>query len=150
MNKDRICLPHRIHLEYAFIGFMALLTILLFMSVTMDKNSYYALDSHPVYDSLIILIIVFIALLNQIYMQYKIWFNGVGTIICFKVSCWSTQKIFFIYHPPLNKFFAKGLPQYWYFNVKWFELLVISIMMLLLCELFYVFCKSFFTYGIRK
>lgn len=125
---------------YLFILFV--LSFFLFFKVTMSKNTYYGLDNSGLYHALVWLSIVFMLALNHFYAKYKLVYNLVLTYLLSRLSLYCTHLVFRMYHLPLDKFFKKGLPQYWYWNFKWFELFVFALVLIVLLELsFYLLRK---------
>jgi hypothetical protein len=108
----------------------------------MGKNEYYGLDNSGLYDALVWSSIVFVLMLNHMYARYKIVYNLLLTYLLVSLSLYCTHLVFRMYRLPLDKFFKKGLPQYWYWNLKWFELFVFALVLIVLLELsFYLIRK---------
>lgn len=129
-------------ITFSYLFLILVISLFLFFKVTMSKNEYYGLCDSRLYDALVWLSIVFVFLLNHFYNKQRIAYNIVSTYLLSRLSLYCTHLIFRMYHFPLDKFFSKGLPQYWYLNYKWFELFVFTLILVALSELlFFLFRK---------
>ena len=130
----------RYKIEFIFILILIFLSAVLFFNMQMDKLAYYEMDRNVMYDTIVCGMIGYILIYNHFIFKYKIWLNLLFAGIVVKTAVIISDPLFRITIQEFVKHGNNIKPIGWEFNYKWFELLLVGILLVLLTEmLFWIF-----------
>jgi|GEM_PF-4591025 hypothetical protein len=121
---------------------MLLVSLLLFMKVNMNKNEYYDMDTSLIFTIVMCMLISSAFVFNHYFLRYTIWLNVIITCIIFKLSVIITNKLMWLALRKIETLNAENLPLGWQYNYKWFEFLVVGLIMVVISELVFNIKKT--------
>lgn len=127
----------RYRVEFYFLLFLMVITLVLFFQVTMYKTEFYGIDTNPIYNTVYWIVILCLFAFNHFVLVYKIWLNLILTCLIVFISVSSTMWLSSKIIQALVQMDNQVTPYGWHFKYKWFELSLIGIMIVILTELIF-------------
>jgi hypothetical protein len=93
------------------------------------------MNKNPIYSTIQWMTLGCLLVFNHFVLKYKIWINSVVTVIILFISIRTTDILFKILSTTFGRIGSQVLPLGWQY--KWFELLALSILIVILTEFIY-------------
>jgi hypothetical protein len=133
---------NRRSIELRFLGVLLIVSTVLFFKGRITKTEYYDLDTNPVFQSLLYLIMACLVLFNHVVMGYKLITNLVISIVIIPVGLVLSHLVLHSLVGMLMKLDNQVTPLGWHFKYKWYHLFVYGAVLIALSEWGYNRLKS--------